>query len=69
MLSRVDDESPQATLARFVPQSQQRLALCHVEADIHNLHHQQVKQRTCENAAEPGTGEAERRAVNTVNLT
>lgn len=69
MLPRVDDESPQAAPARFGPQSQQRLPLCHVEADVHYLHQQQVKQRTCDNAAEPGAGEAERRAVNTVKVT
>lgn len=64
ILSRVDDESPQAALARFVPQSQLRLPLRHIEADIQNLYHQQVKQSTCHNAAVPSTGEAKCRAVN-----
>lgn len=70
ILSRVDDESPQAALARLVPQSQQRFSLRHVEADIQHLHHPQVKQSACNDAAVPGAGEAECRAVNadTVNI-
>lgn len=65
ILSSVDDESPQAPLARFVPQSQLRFSLRHIEADIQNLWHQQVKQSTCDNAAVPSTGETKGRAVNT----
>lgn len=64
ILSRVDDESPQAALARLVPQSQQRFSLCHVEADVQHLRHPQVKQSACDDAAVPGAGEAECRAVN-----
>lgn len=64
MLSRVDDESPQAAPARFVPQSQQGFTLCHVEADVQKLYRQQVKQSSRDNAAEPRTGEAQRRAAN-----
>lgn len=65
ILSCVEDESPQTALACFVPQSQQRLSLCHIEADVQNLDRQQVKQSTCDNAAVPGTGEAECRTANT----
>lgn len=65
ILSRVDDESKQATLARFVPQSQLSLPLRHIEADIQNLHHQQVKQSPCDDAAVPSTGEAKCCAVKT----
>lgn len=34
VFSRLDDESPQAAPACFVPQSQQSFPLCHVEADV-----------------------------------
>lgn len=64
ILACVDDESPQATLACFVPQSQERFTLRHIEADVQHLCHQQVKQSACDNAAVPSTGEAECRAAN-----
>ena len=64
MLSRAEDESAQAALACLVPQSQQRFPLCHVEADVYKLDQQQVKQGSGDDAAEPGTGEAQRRAAN-----
>lgn len=64
MLSCVHDESTQAALTRFVPQSQQGLALRHIEADVEALEHQQVQQPTGDNAAVPGTGEAKGWAVN-----
>lgn len=63
ILSCVNNESPQAALARFVPQSQLSLSLCHVKADIENLCHQEVKQSTCDNAAVPRTGKAKCCAV------
>lgn len=64
VLSRVNDESPQAALARFVSQSQLSLALCHIEADVQQLYGQQVKQPSCDNDAVPSTREAKCRAGN-----
>lgn len=63
ILPRVDDQPLQAAAARLAPQGQQRLSLRHVEADVEHLRHPQVQQPGRDNAAVPGTGEAERRAV------
>lgn len=65
ILPSVDHEPLQAAASRLAPQSQQRLSLRYVEADVEHLRHPQVKQPGRDDAAVPGTGEAERRAVNT----
>lgn len=65
ILLRVDDQPLQAAAARPPPQGQQRLSLRHVEADVEHLHHPQVEQPSRDDAAVPGTGEAERRAGET----
>lgn len=63
IVPRVHNQSPQAALARFVPQSQLSLPLRHVEADVQNLNQQQVEQPGGDDAAVPGAGEAERGAA------
>lgn len=61
----MDDQPLQAAAARLAPQGQQTLSLRHVDADVENLHHQQVQQPGRDDAAVPGTGEAERCAADT----
>lgn len=61
----VDDEAPDETASRFVPQSDSSLALRYVVADVDQLQHQQVKQSSGDDAAVPGTGEAQGRAGQT----
>jgi len=69
ILPRVDDEAPEAPPARMVPQGQLGLPLRHVEADVHDLDHQQVKESACDHAAVPGAGEAEGHAAEIKNVT
>lgn len=63
--TRVDDEAPDETAPRFVPQSEPRLALRYVVADVDQLLHQQVEQSSGDDAAVPGTSEAQSRAGQT----
>lgn len=55
----VDDEAPEDTASRFVPQSDPSLALRYVVADVDQLQQQQVEQSSGDEAAVPGTGEAQ----------
>lgn len=55
----VDDEAPDETASHFVPQSYPSLALCYVVAHVDQLQHQQVEQSSSDDAAVPGTGEAQ----------
>lgn len=55
----VHDESPAGAASAFVPQSHACLALRHVEADVDDLHHQQMQQPTAHYTAVPRTGEAQ----------
>lgn len=63
--TRVDDEAPDETASGFVPQSDPSLTLRYVVADVDQLQHQQVEQPSGDDAAVPGTGEAQGRAGQT----
>lgn len=57
--ARVHHQAAAGTAGALVSQGQPGLPLRHVVADVDDLHQQQVKQPTGDDAAVPGAGEAE----------
>lgn len=59
----VNNEAPEENACGLLTQGDACLPLRHVVADVGQLEHQQVEHPTRHDAAVPGTGEAQRRAV------